>query len=76
MNKEVIDYIKTEKLKSDIDFLVKITTLTVVVAAPMLAFLLSLTSGAESSIVSGIVMGLGIGTLGSALELRDKVIVV
>lgn len=76
MNKETKDYIKTEKLKSDIDFLVKITTLTVVVAAPMLAFLLSLTGGTESSVVSGIIMGLGIGTLGCSLELREMNIVV
>ena len=76
MNKEVIDYIKTAKLKGDIDFLVKITTLTVVVVTSIMVFLLSRYGDTEASIVSGIVIGLSIGTLGSALELREKNIVV
>lgn len=76
MNKEVIDYIETRKLKGQIDFLVMVTSFTAVGVTPVLAFLLSLTGGTESSVVSGIVMIASIFTLGCTLELREKNIVV
>ena len=53
-----------------------VTSFTVVVVTPVLAFLLSLTGGTESSVVSGIIMVASICNLGCTLELREKNIVV
>lgn len=76
MDKQTRDYIKTQRLIDQIDMLVH-TAFTIMFSVVFTsAIILNILSKVQVYTISGVAMILGILIVGSALSLRDKVIVV